>query len=274
MTEFEYIIAEVFDRGAEHRLDEVTERDMIERAQYGDQDATIALVYAYAATLRAHAAIHAPRLGAEDARATAVSGLMEAIHAFRLDDDSRILGRIAPNYIARALGAVESTATRVPERTVRRYLGILKLADGDYDRALELASSRAMSRETFAAIHAAYSAAAIVEHADEVETGGLHIDRGHPVWAADADAFADADTTFLVDKAFLAVDTKHGDVMRYAYGFATGDPLSDGEVAEAISVRDLGEGRVSAGESTLSRATAQRRRHHGLAQMRSALGLA
>lgn len=270
MSEFERIIADIFDRGAEHRLDQETEREQIARAQWGDQDATIALLYAYAPVLRSLASRHAARLGVEEARSVAVSGLVEAIFAFDLARfDGRLAG-IAHDYVANALHSTATTAVAIPERIVKRYLGIMRRADNDYARALDLIAGGDvhMSRSVFLAVREALSANYLTEEEARAATAS-------PVWApAGSDAFTDSDDRGLARAALAACSPVQRDVAVYAYGFATGDPMSDGEVAEAISVRDLGQDAVDQGQSVLSRAGVQRHRTKGVGVMREALGVA
>ncbi len=265
---FETVLADVFEHGAERRLERGPEREAIAAAQFGDPDATIALVYAYAPVLRSLAKRHAARIGTEDARATAISGLMVAIHDFRLHEHEGQLAGIAHSRISNALREVASTAVSVPERTSRRYLQILRAAEGDYDRALALAPDYRMSPEVFAAVHSAFAA-------NHLEEEPRHLDRATAIWApADSAAFEDSEDAELLDLAWEAVNAPQRDVIRHAYAFETGDPMSDGEVAQAISVRDLGEEAVGEGQTTMSRATAQRHRTRGISAMKTAVGVA
>jgi DNA-directed RNA polymerase specialized sigma subunit len=268
VSAFDTVLADVFVYGAEERLDKETERAAIRDAQLGDEAATIALIRAYAPVLRSLVSRHGARIGVEDARMTAVSGLIEAIHAFDLDAYDGQLAGIASHRVSNALREVESTAIAVPERTVRRYLGILRDAGGDANAAAELAESRGMTRAAFLAVRDAFTA----NHLDEEP---MHLDRSTPVWApAESDAFADADDRAMTDVALAACTGTQREVVMFAYGFRTGDPMSDGEVAEAMSVHSLGEEAVSAGQSVISRASVQRQRAKAIVVMQSALGVA
>lgn len=294
MLTFDEILREVFDRGAERRIDDAAEeRATIERAQWGDQDATLALVFAYAPTLRALTARHAARLGVEDARSVAVSGLIEAIHAFRLDGPHDRLAGTARQYVADRMAEEDTSLVSVPTRTRKRFFTILRKAEAGADdlspaelqeRAREIAPEYEMSVETFDAIRQALvdnRQAQFFEGAAESLKGSAdlgsdpslgRLDAAAPIWAPeDSDAFRDADNRLLAARALEAIDGREWTVSRYAYGFVTGDPLSDGEVAQEVSLDELGRARVAAGESSLSRSAAQRYRTAALRRMRDAV---
>lgn len=265
MTAFDAVLHEIFVQSAERRLTREEEREMIAGAQFGGEAETLALLYAYAPVLRNLVAQHAQRIGVEEARSAAVSGLLEAIHAFDLATHDGQLAGIAHNFVSNSLRAVASTAMPIESRTLRRYLGAMKAADGDFSAALKILPEIGMTRATFVAVHEALAA-------DHLTDEPRQIDRATPVWApSSSDAFADADDVALVDRAFAVVHGLQEDVIRHAYGFETGDPMSDAEVAEAISIRDLGPAAVSGGQSVASRATVQRARSKGLAEMRKAV---
>ena len=71
MNDFQAILSDIFDRGAEQRLSLEEERETIHAAKSGDEAATVALLYAYAPALRNAVARYTEALGADEARSTA-----------------------------------------------------------------------------------------------------------------------------------------------------------------------------------------------------------
>lgn len=267
MSAFETVLAEIFDQGAERRLDRETERATIALAQIGDEDATLALLYAYAPVLRNLVGRHAARIGREEAQMTAVSGLLAAVHAFDLANFDGQLAGIIYSHISTALREVSSTAMPIDSRTLRRYQSILKEADGNFHQALNLTHKYEMARSTFVAVHEAL-------YANHLADQPYRLDQATPIWApAASDAFTDADDAALLTLAWRSVDASQTDVLRHAYGFESfGDPMSDQEIVHAMSVRELGEEAVAEGQVVVSRATVQRRKSKGLESMRDAVG--
>lgn len=321
MTAFDTVLADVFEKGAEERMTRDEERRQIALAQTGDEDATIALIYAYAPALRAQVSRHSGRLGVEEARSSAILGLMEAIRAFNLRDHSGQLAGIVWPHISNALrGADGGGSVTIPFMARRYYLEIMRAAGGDERLAEELAPSMKMSVDSFRAVREALRVSALTD-GDEAEgySGGRSIDRATPVWVADKDAVR-AEVRDMAQEALAAITPKHDavpklvdgkfrwaatvqehgateelgifatkgealiaaateaasrrdpvDVIRHAYGFVTGEAMSDKEVRRAIAIRELGEDAVEAGESTMSRAKVQRLRTTALAIMKSYL---
>jgi hypothetical protein len=271
MSAFETVLNDVFAHGAEARLDLEDERAALAEAQMGGEAATLRLIYAYAPALRNLVAQHSGRIGVEEARSAAIAGLLEAIHAFDLARfDGRLAG-IVSGHISTALRAVSSTAMQIESRTLRRYRSILAAADGDFREALNKVGDFGMTRATFVAVHEALRTNHLAQEGGEV--GGApsasSINYAHPVWVpAGSDALVDADDQELVDLAWTAVSVQEKDVIRHAYGFADGEPHSDGDVAQILSVRDLGQEAVDEGQSTMSRAKAQRIRTRGVEAMK------
>ena len=263
MTAFETVLADIFDRGAEKRIDDLhTERETIAAAQSGDESATLALLYAYAPALRNLVSRHRDRLGEEDARSAAVEGVLVAIAEFDADSyDGRLAGPIR-FHIANALQDSTHDTLPVPSRTVREFLAILRKADGDLKAAALLAPSHGMALDTFFAVRDATMTAHL---------GDTQPDHAVSMYGSARDAYAAVDDRLLADAALEAMDDLDEAVCRWSYGFETGSELSDAEVAQAMSEAELGIDRVAAGESVVSRATVQRRRKAGLAAARESL---
>ncbi|UYL87648.1 DNA binding protein [Arthrobacter phage VResidence] len=270
---FSKVLADIFDRNIEHRFDTVeAERDAIAAAKKGDEEATVALMYAYAHTLRSgvrwytHALPSVAKGGdLEDVRSNAVMGLMAAIQAFDLDADIHDrLAAIAKQHVYETVAAHAPTAVAaftIPQRTMSRFFSILREAEGNVYEAAALAPKYSMKRETFLAVLSAvrnvesYDAAEAND--DEGRSGDfLGTENVRPIW----DNSAAEEDELLVAAAFDAVDDVEERVCRLAYGFETyGDPVPDVEIAHELG---------------MTRPTVQRRRSGALNKMRSALAVA
>ncbi|QXO14580.1 DNA binding protein [Arthrobacter phage Kaylissa] len=267
---FAKVLTDIFDRNIERRFDSVdAEREAIAAAKQGDEEATVALMYAYAHTLRSgvrwytHALPSVAKGGdREDVRSNAVMGLMAAIQAFDLEADVHDrLAAIAKQHVyetvaAHAPSAV--TAFTIPQRTMSRFFAILREADGNVYEAAALAPKFRMKRETFLAVLSAvrnvesYDAADSTD--DDARSGDfLSKENVRPIW----DASEAEDDALLVEAAFEAVDDVEESVCRLAYGFESyGDPVPDIEIGHRLG---------------MTRPTVQRRRSSALGKMRKAL---
>lgn len=250
MSTFTAALADVFDRGAEHRLDLDVELAAIADAKAGGNDGLLALVLAYAPVLRARTGRYREILDTDEARSAAVCGLLEAAHA--VTPGSRLAGVVA-DYIGRALAdaAGEHGAVTIPSRTATRFFGILRRAEGDVEAAAALAPAYNMSRETFFDCLRALRTEALDEPAapDAAPRDAGAVSLWEPA--------ADAEDRVLVEMAFAAVDELETAVCRLAYGFADYDPQPDAEIGDRLG---------------MGRATVQRRRTGALVKMRDALG--
>lgn len=260
MNEFQTILADIFDRGAEVRLSQDEERETIHAAKAGDEAAKIKLAYAYAPALRNAVTRYTDVLGQEDARMAAVIALLDSVAAFDPDRYDRLAAVIAP-ALTNELGeqVASSAAVYVPSRTRARFFGILRRAEGDVHRAALLAPQYAMSRETFYAVHEAINVESVDDRQDDDR--GEFTGRGleahmRPIWNAE-DVYGDATDRILVEMAFGSVDDLETDICRLSYGFSSYNPVPDGQIAA-----DLG----------MTRPTVQRRRAGALAKMRDSLG--
>jgi len=252
-------ISDIFDNGAEHFLTLEEEHLAIADAQSGDQDAKVALLYAYAPLLRSSVARYRNMTGTwseEELRQDALLGFLEAIEAFDPERHIRLAG-VAPSYVTNTLAssARSQAAYTVPERSLRRFFGILREADGDVIEAVKLAPQREMKPETFLSVLDAVRNVSSLD--GELSELGVTGDiQGVPVWDGQ---HADAEDRILVEAAFRSVSTFEGDIVRLAYGFADYDPLPDAEVGHRLG---------------LSRQKAQRTRTEALGKMRVSLGVA
>lgn len=267
---FQHILADIFDRHAERSFDSIeAEREAIAKAQLGDTQATIDLIYAYAPALRRASGQYRVAGGAgttyvEDVRMAAVEGLIEAIYAFDLEGPHRrlaatIIGEVNDSVGTSVLGPIGFS---VPSRTLTRFYGILRAAEGDVTEAVRLAPAYQMKSETFLAVLDAVRNVGTLDETHGSADSASGDDDGYgrsdasPLWDGQQ---ADAEDRILVEAAFRAVDDLEGDVVRLAYGFSDFDPVPDSEVAHRMG---------------LSRQKAQRTRTSAIVKMRSALGVA
>ncbi|MEV1157760.1 hypothetical protein AB0J27_20410 [Micromonospora chokoriensis] len=232
------------------------ERSLIGRAVDGDEAATLRLLGAYVPTLRNALAQYRRVLPVEDARSAATLGFLSAVRAF----DPTVSGRLASilrQHVAEALAQAAGDACggfAVPERSLKRFFGILAKASGDPRQGLDLAPAYDMKRETFAAIWEAVNArgsldSALTDNPDAAlaAVGAVYTER----------EITDVNDRLMCRRAFEVVTDLEADVCKLAYGFADYDPQPDAEIGHR-----LGMGRV----------TTLRTRQRALAKMRVALG--
>lgn len=261
------VLTDVFDRGATVApLDRETEIDLIADAKAGDSAAIVSLIRAYAPALRGQVSRHSEALGRDEARAVAMAGFVEAIHAVPAGER---LALVLVNYLRDALqGALSSSsAFTVPHRTMKRFFAILRTASGDVTEAAKIAPEYQMTEETFLAVLDAVRHVGSFEAAEDDKAGGFDklgtrytVGQERGVGAVPLYALrqiTDADDKALVAIAFSAVDVLEAEVMRLAYGFADYDPQPDAEVGFRLG---------------FSRAKAQRLRVGALDKMKTAVG--
>ncbi len=285
MTIFDTILSDVFDRSAEARLDVEAEALAIEAAKRGEEDGTIALLYAYAPALRNAASTYRDALSKEDLRAYAVEGLLTAVQEHDPEKGSRLAGTVA-RVLHRILSeaAMREAAFAIPERTLQRFYSALRAADGDVQRAAEeTAPAIGLARGTF--LHVL----ALLRETDSLEARaeGTFDDQGRGAgrpastygegWGESSlwERVTDAEDRVLVALAFDAVDDLEADVVRVKYGFegeSDDRTLSDDATVHALSVRDLGAEAVAEGQTVISRQKVQRTHASALGKMREALG--
>lgn len=263
------LLSDIFDKKVtvpDLELDD--ERDTIAAAQAGDSAAKEKLILAYARSLRNGVIAFTRNFSPEDrvadvddVRSQALLGFLEAVRAFNPLRHDR-LAAIAPEYIRQAVTSEAASASSftVPERTLKRFFAILRLAEGNIYDAAALAPTYEMRKETFLAI---LSAIRNVDSLDLPEAGGedtVGVSRDgwsgamvRPLWD---NVEPDSDSKLLVAAAFDAVNTLEGDVVRLAYGFADYDPVPDAEIAARLG---------------LSRQKTQRTRNAALDKMRERL---
>lgn len=277
------LLSDVFDRGADERLDVEDEKALLVAAKLGDETAKARLLIAYGPAIRSGVAWYVRSLATaprredlDDVRSQAVVGVLEAIEAHDPERSDRLAGIVA-SYVRNALATMagDSAQLTIPERTLKRFSGILREAEGDVAKALELAPSHEMKPETFLAVLDAVRNVESLDGRLESFGDGTAAAWGKGDFAAGgskdvgthgassitpgADAVADVEDRILVEAALKAVDDVERNVVALAYGFAEYDTLPDAEIGARMG---------------LSRAKVQRTRSGALGKMRSALGVA
>lgn len=240
------------------------ERATLERAQAGDETATMDLFRAYLPALSAVVRDFRPMFAEEDElRSVVFVGFLEAVHAWNpegvYDRLAGIVRQHATDAASREAG--QAVMSRIPERTLKRFLGILRRADGDPTKGAELAPTFDMASTTFTNIYVQFKAANAPAFVNEDGGSEAAADTdAHAVapWDTGSDAYADAEDKLLAEKAFAAVDDLEAQVCALAYGFADYDPQPDAEIAHRLGLS--------------SRLKALRTRNAALAKMRDALG--
>lgn len=247
--------ASIWSATAEPVADDATERDTIAAAKLGDEAATLRLFSAYLPTMKQAVGHFSETLGRDDARQTAVLGLLRAIQAFNAEHHLR-LAAVIREYLHLELQEAERDASSgfsVPPRTVRRALGILERAGRDVNEAVRIAPEYQMEPATLLAVLAAISSVTSLDQAIDARGEAALYDAE----AVTADrAVSDIDDRQKVRVAMAAVTPLERDVCRMAYGFTDPDPIPDAEIGHR-----MGMGRVR----TL------RVRHRALSKMSAAL---
>jgi DNA-directed RNA polymerase specialized sigma subunit len=271
MNAFSKVLADIFDNNTERRFDSAeAELEAIAKAKAGDEQATIALMYAYAHALNAATGQfrHAGGVWSEgkrnahltdDLRSIVVLGFMEAINAYDPEVHDR-LAAVIKQYVVHHLSAdlVDPIAFHVPQRTLTRFYSILRKANGDPIKGAALAPKFEMRVDTFMDVLAAVRTVNLELAEDEDDDTAMRAqwEAARPLWdrpEAEEDAL-------LVEAAFSAVDDVEEQVCRLAYGFETyGDPVPDAEIGHRLG---------------LSRQKTQRTRAAALGKMRQALAVA
>ncbi|WP_166139585.1 sigma-70 family RNA polymerase sigma factor [Nocardioides ochotonae] len=256
-------------------LPEDLEVETIRAAQAGDHGAQLRLVQAYAPALRRLATTFLRRFPAEeraaateDVRAEALVAFLGMIQDHDLERSPRLAGRVVQVVTGALRHAARLDASMaVPSRTLSRFYTILGKVDGDVDLARAIAPDYAMAVTTFDEVLRIVRGT--VPLSDEDDEGGWLV--AAPL-ADGQGSLSEVEDALMVAHALRVLSSDERQVVRYAYGFETGEPLSDAGVVQAMSEAALGREAVDAGQTVVSRQTVQRRRGAALARMREALG--
>jgi DNA-directed RNA polymerase specialized sigma subunit len=233
-----------------------TRKATVLAAKRGDEAAYEALLADFVPNLRALSRAFADRIGRDEAEAAALLGFVEAVAAYDPEEDPDGVGVVAilSGYVRESLAASAGVTMpfTVPDRTAKRFWGILRQAEGDPLKAAALAPSRDMAEDTFRSLYALMRGTSSLESWADTEAAGGDSFYG---WSVEA---ASVEDRFDVARAFDAVDDLESSIVKAAYGFTDYRPMSDAEIAE--------EGWAG------SRSKVQRVRAGALAKMRVALG--
>lgn len=269
MENFTTILDTVYNTNINARFaTDAEEQAVIARAQDGDEDAKMALIYAYGYALRS-AAGKASKSGqqtaeeVEDLRMDLLLSFLEAIGKFDPARSQR-LAAVLTFDLKKAVGMATATTTdmAVPTRTIQRYFSVLRTAKDQGVDPVDLVKSR-KSGMSLKAFLATQDALRNIERASsgEDEDGGTALSwenlTVHPLHF-DRTEEAEEDT-LLVEAAFDAVDDLEEDVIRLAYGFTEPNTFTDDAIGERLG---------------FSRSKTQRHHQDGLGKMRAALGVA
>lgn len=260
---------------------ETEEAALIADAKAGDDEATLRLLTLYGPALRSavgrfkgnvrdgQTSVYADDFGTashsiEDLRSTAVVAFLDVIAEHDPERSPRLAGAVSQR-LTRAL-ADEVTATSafvIPERTLSRFFGILRNADGDVETALDSAPTYGMSRETFRDVLAAVQASSLDDVVEAATAQQERIEGARPIYSTTP--IADAEDRILVEAAFSAVDDDEARICELAYGFRGTEDYAPGEAVPDEAI---------AAVVGFSRPTVQRKRGKALGKMRKALGVA
>lgn len=262
---FNKVLTDIFARNAERRFESVeAEREAIAAAKLGDNEATVALLYAYAPAIRNVVERftgegHTASPEDDELRSTALLGFSEAIAAFDPEKHVR-LSSVVRVVLARVMREEYPSrdAFHVPPRTLTRFYSILRQAEGNVYAAAALAPQYEMTKETFFAVLSAVRDVDSIDGTpteDEGAASDLGKDNARPLW----DASAAEEDAILVAAAFESVNDLEKTVCELSYGFTDYDPVPDAEIGHRLG---------------LSRQKTQRTRSSALGKMREALAVA
>jgi DNA-directed RNA polymerase specialized sigma subunit len=263
---FDQVLSDIFDRNIEHRFESAdAEREAIALAKNGDNEAVIALMYAYSYALNnavkwfTRALPSADKSALEEVRLNLVTGLIEAVRKFDASEHKRLAAIIKPHLTEQiSETAVSASAFTVPRRTLIRFFSILRHANGNVYEAAALAPSYSMATQTFLAVLSALRGVESYDadsSEDEASDKLDRLDSAQSIYGVDLSN----EDRLTVEAAFEAVDELETDVCKLAYGFTDYDPVADAEIGHRLG---------------LSRPKVQRVRSGALGKMRQALGVA
>lgn len=244
------------------------ETALIREAQQGDDVACYELLLTYGPALRQAVGRFTRQYDASeraekvaDAQGVALLAFMEVLREHDTEKSPRLAGPIAQR-LRRALAdhVTQDAAMTIPERTLSRFYGILRKADGDVTEARALAPEMGMTVDVFEAVYDTVRNTLYISGLVDSEEEAGHGDHilMTPLTSEVYRPYDEVEDALMVSVAFSAVDDDEARVIECAYGFTTYNPMSDAEVADYIGT---------------SRPTAQRRRVSGLTKMRKALGV-
>ena len=234
------------------------EAALIASAQQGDEAALERLIEAHRPFLESLVSRFPQRssMDREDLYQEAVIGFMEAVFTF---DSERGSERLVTKARWTSSKAVRSAVglgmdIPVPASTLSKYLSAMTAAEDDYEAAQALAFEQdRMGKETFAAVHFALHGGESLDSATDEEGRSLHETVAGP------SLIAPPSDRSPVLEALEELPSEGRFILRLAFGFETGEPMTDQEISEYLHAEYL---------VSMSRATVQRRRIEALEALR------
>lgn len=220
------------------------------RAQAGDSDAYLALLRDVLPNLRAGVRRFGASMERDEAESVALLAFTEAVNAYDpvVDRDGvGVVALLSQCVIERLREAadVDRCIVSIPSRTVQRFWGIMRAADGDFGAALGLVTAHGMDERTFrdvySVIFGTVSLTVASDYADTLDVGTSEVE-----------------DRLMAEHALSALDGDELTITRRANGFDTFRPESDATIADALGS---------------SRTAVQRKRANALVTMREALGV-
>ena len=214
------------------------ERELIQAAQDGCQDAYATLLLQYGPLLKRYAAQAPSHVEKDEVQGTLMLGFVEAITAFNGEDHSTLAATL-PHFLKRALSdiGVSASSFTIPSRSLSRWLSILRKADGNIYQAINMAPEYGMTRDTFLSINTALrqtNSLEAVMTAGEYITRSIHIQTDEPVGETDSML---AEMVFETKGDENDLSEREASVLRYAYGYLTyGEALTDDAVGAHLGM--------------------------------------
>lgn len=216
-----------------------TENDMIRAAKNGDEAATVALIEKYGPAIRKSARLYSGAVEGDDAMQEATAALLGTLAEF--DPDGEIPFRQA--FAGRAQSAVgelaaDREAFSISPREHRRYLALLRAAEGDVNVAFAMCNGgkHGMTRAKFVAIYRATRGTESLEDLTE-GNGDIAAMREVAAYPVTSDERTVMTTAAEMDDAHYALsvlDHRKRTICRHAYGFADEHTMSDAEIATVL----------------------------------------
>ncbi|GAA4981095.1 hypothetical protein [Actinopolymorpha pittospori] len=260
------MFAAIWTESAAPIATDAEERDLLIRAQAGDEAATFTLIRAYLPALAAAVREFWPMFqDTEELRSVVLVGFLEAVQAWDPGGEYPRVAGIVRQYATDAASreAGQGVMSRIPERTLKRFLGILRRADGDPARGAELAPSLDMASATFTNIYRQFKSANVgapfmTHYGEESRREEAAETDAVAPWGPTTDPLVGVEDRLLAATALGVLDETEAEVCRLAFGLGGADPLPDGKIAAQLGLS--------------SRLKAQRVRQAAVAKMRAAVG--
>lgn len=157
------------------QLEPSFELELISKAKAGDNEATQILLDQYEPALRASMRKTYGTLDRDEARSAAYSALIEAVWKFDPARHNR-LATIIKITLTQELEYESKTKQTftIPERSLSRYWNILRKADGNHNKAADIADQHGMTRSTWLSIHSSVTSTHLPQFSDTEQEPVYH----------------------------------------------------------------------------------------------------